>query len=222
MPDWLPQISSFLVRFLPRLADGFVITLWISALSAPLSIAWGFMVLLPRLSANPALRGLAVSYIEVMRNTPLLLQMYLIYFGLPLVGIFPSGIACGVIAIALQHGAFFAEVFRAGVETVGRGQWDAARALGMRRGRAFRRVVLPLALMKVIPPSGNQLIVLVKDTSLVSAIGVMDVTLTGKVIIERTGASYEVFIAVALFYLLMTTALGGTLRFVESRIMRRF
>jgi polar amino acid transport system permease protein len=222
MLEWLPQITGFLARFLPRLADGFLITLWVAALAAPAAVFCAFLVLLPRISANAALRGAAAAYIEVMRNTPLLLQMYLIYFGLPLVGIFLSGVACGVLAIALQHGAFLAEVFRGGVEAVGRGQWEAARALGMRRRKAFRLVILPLALMKVIPPTCNQMIVLVKDTSLVSAIGVMEVTLTGKVIIERTGASYEVFIAVAAFYLILTTALGGLLRYAEIRVMRRF
>jgi His/Glu/Gln/Arg/opine family amino acid ABC transporter permease subunit len=220
--DVAPQLFGFLGRFLPRLADGFLVTLWVAALAAPAALACGILVLLPRISNSLVLRTLAASYIEVMRNTPLLLQMYLIYFGLPLVGLFLSGIACGVMATGLQHGAFFAEVFRGGVESVGRGQWEAARSIGMRRGQAFRLVVLPLALMKVIPPSCNQLIVLVKDTSLVSAIGVMEVTLTGKLIIERTGASYEVFLAVAAFYLLLTTAVGGILRYVEARAMRRF
>jgi polar amino acid transport system permease protein len=220
--DFAATLSVFLARHLPRLYDGFLLTLGIAAASVPLSLAWGLVVLAPRLSRRRLVSAPAVAYIEVMRNTPLLLQMYLLYFGLPLFGIFLSGFACGVLAIALQHGAFLAEVFRGGVEAVSQRQWEAARAIGMRTRTAMRLVILPQALMKVIPPTCNQLIVLVKDTSLVSAIGVMEVTLSGKVIIERTGASYEVFVAVALFYLVLTTALGALLRLAETRFAARF
>lgn len=220
--DFAAPLIGFFARHLPRLYDGFLLTLGVAAASMPLSLAWGLVVLAPRLSSHRLLSGAAVAYIEVMRNTPLLLQMYLLYFGLPLVGIFLSGFGCGVVAIALQHGAFLAEVFRGGIESISQRQWEAARAIGMRTRTAMRLVILPQALIKVLPSICNQLIVLVKDTSLVSAIGVMEVTLSGKVIIERTGASYEVFVAVALFYLILTTALGALLRVAETRFAARF
>ncbi|HUI18603.1 MAG TPA: amino acid ABC transporter permease [Alphaproteobacteria bacterium] len=216
------ELMHFAERYLPYLAGGFAVTLAIAALSVPLALGWSLPILLCRLARRRWLAGAAAAYIEVMRNTPLLIQMYLIYFGLPLFHVFLSGFMCGVLAITLQHGAFLAEVLRAGVESVSARQWDAARAIGMRSRTAFRLVVLPQALVKMLPPLGNQLIVLVKDTSLVSAIGVMEVTLSGKMIIERTGGSYEVFVAVALFYLTMTTALGAGLRVAERRLAVRF
>lgn len=220
--DFAPQLVNFIARYVPFLAQGFTLTLALAAVSVPLSLAWSLAILLPRLSKRRSLAAAAAAYIEVMRNTPLLIQMYLIYFGLPLFNIFLSGFACGVLAITLQHGAFLAEVLRGGVESVSARQWEAARAIGMRNRQAFRLVVLPQAVVKVVPPICNQLIVLVKDTSLVSAIGVMEVTLSAKVIIERTGASYEVFVAVALFYLVMTTILGAGLRVAERRLALRF
>jgi len=104
---------------------------------------------------------------------------------------------------------------------VSAGQWDAARAIGLGRFPAFRHVIVPQALMKILGPLGNQLIVLAKDTSLVSAIGVMELTMTGKLAIERSAASAEVFVAIALFYLVMTTAIGGVMRVLEYRVVRR-
>ncbi len=217
-----PQLVNFLARYVPYLAEGFALTLALAAAAVPLALAWSLPLLLMRTSRLRWLADAAAAYVEVMRNTPLLIQMYLIYFGLPLFGIFLSGFLCGVIAIALQHGAFLAEVLRGGVESVSARQWEAARAIGMRTRKAFWLVVLPQAAIKVMAPVANQLIVVVKDTSLVSAIGVMEVTLSGKMIIERTGASYEVFVAVALFYLTMTTALGAVLRLAEKRLAARF
>jgi polar amino acid transport system permease protein len=182
-----------------------------------MALIWGLVLAGPRMSGRRWLSAPVMTYIEVMRNTPLLLQIYLVYFGLPLIGLGLSPFASGAVAIAAQHGAFLAEVYRGGIESVSVRQWEAARALGMDRWRALRLVVLPQALLKVVPPVGNHLVILVKDSSLVSAIGIMDLTLTGKAIIERSGASYEVFVTIALFYLALTSLLSAVLRFVERR-----
>ena len=157
-----------------------------------------------------------------MRNTPLLLQIYLIYFGLPLFGLYPSEFTCGVVGIALQHGAFLTEIYRGAIESIDRRQWDAARGIGMQRLTAFRHVILPQALLKILGPLGNQMIVLVKDTSLVSAIGVMDLTMTGKMAIERSAASAEIFVAIGLLYLLLTSTIGSAMRFIEARNAGRY
>jgi ABC-type amino acid transport system permease subunit len=121
----------------------------------------------------------------------------------------------------MQHGAFLSEIFRGAIESVSRSQWEAARAIGLTRFKVLRHVILPQALLKILGPLANQLIVLVKDTSLVSAIGVVELTMTGKVAIERSAASAEVFVAIALFYLVLTTMLGGALRLVELRTAGR-
>lgn len=212
----------FFTRYLPAFADGFLITTWVAALAAPAAMLWALVLIVPRLARWTWATGLVSAYVEIMRNSPLLVQMYLLYFGLPLVGIFWSSIACGVIAIALQHGAFLSEILRSGIQSLSQRQWEAGSAIGMRRSAVIRLVILPQAFIKVLPALGNQLIVLVKDTSLVSAIGVMDLTLTGKMTIERSGASFEAFIAVAAFYLVLTSALGLVLRVIEARAARRY
>ncbi len=218
----LLQFTHFITRYLPRFADGFLLTLGVAALAAPLALVWGVILALPRVARWQFMSGVVAGYVEVMRNTPLLVQMYLLYFGLPLVGIYWSSIVCGVLGIALQHGAFISEVVRSGIQAISQRQWEAGSAIGMRKWKTFRLVILPQAMLKILAPLSNQLIVLVKDTSLVSAIGVMDLTLTGKAIIERSGASFEVFIAVAVFYLLITSILGGVARLMENRAARRF
>ncbi|MCP8894504.1 amino acid ABC transporter permease [Shinella daejeonensis] len=212
----------FFTRYLPAFADGFLITTWVAALAAPTAMIWALVLIIPRLARWKWLTRLVDGYVEIMRNSPLLVQMYLLYFGLPLLGIFWSSIVCGVIAIALQHGAFLSEILRSGIQSLSQRQWEAGSAIGLRRSAVIRLVILPQAFIRVLPALGNQLIVLVKDTSLVSAIGVMDLTLTGKVTIERSGASFEAFIAVAMFYLVLTTVLGLALRVVEVRAARRY
>lgn len=207
----------FIVRNLSQFLWGLELTIEISLVAMAVAVAWGLMLTVPRMSHRRWLAAPAVAYIEVMRNTPLLLQIYLVYFGLPLIGLRLSPFACGALAIAAQHGAFLAEVYRGGIESVSLRQWEAARALGMNWGLALRLVVLPQALLKVVPPVGNQLVILVKDSSLVSSIGIMELTLTGKALIERSGASYEVFVTIALFYLTLTFLLSAALRSVERR-----
>ncbi len=219
--DSAAQTAVFLLAQFPKLFAGFLITLGLSVAAIPLALALGLVLLAPRLAKNASARGATVAYVDLMRNTPLLVQIYLIYFGLPVLGFFPSEFSCGVAGIALQHGAFFVETYRAGIEAVSDRQREAARALGMGRLKAFRLVILPQALLRILGPLGNQLIVLIKDTSLVSAIGVMELTMTGKVIIERSAASAQIFVAVGLFYLVLTSVVGAAFRMIEHRVAER-
>ena len=219
--DYAAQVTVFLLGQMPKLFAGFAVTLTVAVAAIPLALALGVLLLAPRLSGRRLISGAVQAYIEVMRGTPLLLQIYLIYFGLPLIGLFPSEFTCGVVGIALQHGAFLCELYRGAIESVSQRQWEAGRAIGMTRLAVFRYAILPQALIKVLGPLGNQLIVLIKDTSLVSAIGVMELTLTGKMVIERSAASFEIFVAVALFYLIVTAAVGAGFRLAEQRYVGR-
>ena len=219
--DYAAQTFHLLRSLLPKLLEGFTVTLEVAVASMALALALGVLLLAPRMARSRLLRLPVEAYIELMRNTPLLLQIYLIYFGLPLLGFFPSEFICGVVGIALQHAAFLVEILRGGVESISRRQWEAARAIGMRRFAAFRYVILPQTFLKVLGPLGNQLIILVKDTSLVSAIGVMELTMVGKVAIERSALSIEIFAAIAVFYLAVTSVLGGALRLLEQRTAAR-
>ena len=221
MTDYFAQTAVLLAGLWPKLVAGFLITVGIAAAATPLALLFGLALLAPRMDRRAFISVPTIAFIELMRNTPLLVQIYLLYFGLPVLGFYPSEFACGVAGIALQHGAFLVETYRGAIESVSVGQWDAARALGLGRLPAFRHVILPQALTKILGPLGNQLIVLAKDTSLVSAIGVMELTMTGKLAIERSAASAEVFVAIALFYLTMTSAIGGAARLLEHRVAGR-
>jgi len=219
--DYLAQTSVLLTALFPKLLAGFLVTLAVAATAMPIALAFGLLLLAPRMERSTFFRFPTIGFIELLRNTPLLVQIYLIYFGLPLVGLYPSEFACGVLGIAMQHGAFLAETYRGAIESIPRAQWDAARAIGMGRLRVFRYVILPQAILKILGPLGNQLIILIKDTSLVSAIGVMELTMTGKMAIERSAASVEIFVAIAVFYLVLTTALGSAVRLLEYRTAGR-
>lgn len=212
---------AFIQSQLPRFWDGFQLTVIISLASMAGAVLWGLVLVGPRMSGVPWVVGPIMAYVEFVRNTPLILQIYLSYFGLPLIGLPLSGMMCGIIAIASQHGAFLCEIYRAGIQAISKRQWEGAYALGMTRGKAMRQVILPQAFLKVVPPIGNQLVILIKDTSLVSAIGIMELTLSGKMIIERSGASFEVFLFIAILYLMLTTTFGVLLRFAEIRLRAR-
>jgi polar amino acid transport system permease protein len=220
--DYAAQTAILLKGLFPKLLEGFTVTLRVGLASMALALVLSVLLLGPRLSKNRLIRLPTEAYIELMRNTPLLLQIYLIYFGLPLLGFFPSEFVCGVVGIALQHAAFLVEILRGGIESISQRQWEAARAIGMRRLAAVRYVILPQTFLRVLGPLGNQLIILVKDTSLVSAIGVMELTMVGKVSIERSAVSIEIFAAIAVFYLVLTSVLGGALRIAERHTAARF
>ncbi len=220
--DYAAQTAILLKGLFPKLLEGFTVTLRVGLASMALALVLSVLLLGPRLSKNRLIRLPTEAYIELMRNTPLLLQIYLIYFGLPLLGFYPSEFVCGVVGIALQHAAFLVEILRGGIESISQRQWEAARAIGMRRLAAVRYVILPQTFLLVLGPLGNQLIILVKDTSLVSAIGVMELTMVGKVSIERSAVSIEIFVAIAVFYLVLTSVLGGALRIAERHTAARF
>jgi polar amino acid transport system permease protein len=219
--DYLAQTLHLLRALFPRLVEGFGVTIGVGLSAMALALAGSLLLLAPRMAKSRFIRVPVESYIELMRNTPLLLQIYLIYFGLPLLGFYPSEFLCGVVGIALQHTAFLVEILRGGIESISRRQWEAASAIGMRRLATFRYVILPQTLLRVMGPLGNQLIILVKDTSLVSAIGVMELTMVGKMAIERSAVSIEIFMAIAVFYLALTTLLGAILRLIEQRTAAR-
>jgi polar amino acid transport system permease protein len=219
--DYAAQTAHLLIREFPHLFAGFLITVWVAAAATPLALTLGLLLIAPRMTKNRVIAGATISYIELMRNTPLLAQIYLIYFGLPLLGFYPSELVCGVAAIALQHAAFFVEIYRGGIESIGRHQWEAARGIGMNRFKVFRLVILPQAIVRILGPLGNQSIILIKDTSLVSAIGVAELTMTAKMAIERSAASAEIFIEAAALYLALTTFVGAILRLMERYTAER-
>ncbi len=162
--------------FLPLLLKGALVTVEISCLSMMIAVALGLLLALIRLYAVAPLRWCALAYVEVMRGTPLLIQLYLIYYGLPNIGIKFNAFAAAVIGLGLNYAAYEAENYRAGIQGVPRGQMEAAMSLGMTRLLALRRIVIPQAVRLVIPPVTNDFIALFKDSSLVSVITMVELT----------------------------------------------
>lgn len=209
MFDW-----RYVVRSWPILLQGLQLTLAFSASGCVIAAAWGLLLALIRLRRTPVLSPLATAYVELLRNTPMLNQLYLVFFGFPSVPSF----AAAVIALGGQHGAYFSEIYRAGLQSVSPRQIEAGKALGMTNRSIVRRILLPQTLRHIIPLAANQLIVLVKDTSLIAAIGVGELTLTGRTLAERSAASYEMFLAIGVLYLGLTSSLALSMRYLERRL----
>lgn len=191
-------------------------TVELAALGLFLALALALVLVVPRLSTVKLFNIPVLAFIEIFRNTPLLVQVYLVYFAVPLVGMPLSAFVCGVIALSVQHAAFLTEILRGGIQSIASTQWEAARALGMRTGQVLRLIVVPQAFKKLIPALTNQLIILTKDTTVISAIGVMELALTGKVLVERSGESFTVFLIIAIVFLTITSVLGLVLRSLEA------
>jgi His/Glu/Gln/Arg/opine family amino acid ABC transporter permease subunit len=169
------------------------------------ALIWGCVLLLIRMSAGRwGVHGVD-AYVQLFRNTPVLLPIYLIYFAFPMIGLPWPAVVCGGLALILQNGAYISEILRGSVNAIDRVQFDAARSIGLAPWHTFRKVVLPQVLVYSIPALGNQTVLLLKDTSLLSAISITELTMQAKLLTEQTGAAYEAFIVVALLYLLLVS-----------------
>ncbi len=199
------------------LLKGLLVTLHISGLAMLLTIVIGLGVALLRLSGSVAGRWLAVGYIEAIRNTPLLVQLYIVYFVLaPVLGI--DRFWAGVLCLAVFEGAFAAEIFRGGIQAVRMGQWEAAWALGLSRGRALRHVVLPQALRVMLPPLAGLGVSLIKHSAIVSVIAVFDLMNEGRNVISDTFMTFEIWLTVAALYLCITVPLSAGVGLLERRL----
>jgi polar amino acid transport system permease protein len=199
------------------LLSGLLVTLKVVAASLLLSLVIGLLTALMRLTASPVARVLASCYLELVRNTPLLVQIFLIYFVLaPIFGIERFGAA--VLALSLFEGAYASEIFRAGILAIPRGQWEAAASLGMTPVLRYRHVVLPQALRNMAPPLTSQGISLIKDSALVSTIAIYDLSMRGQQLVAESFLTFEVWFTIALIYLCLTLGLSAVVRLLEWRL----
>jgi polar amino acid transport system permease protein len=212
---------SFLWHYRELLALGLGVTLLYTVGTILLGLAIGLATGLLRLSRSRLLTLPLVAYVEIFRCTPLLVQIIWFYYALPVViGIdIPAGIAATLV-LSLYTGAFYAEIVRGGVNSIERGQWDAARAIGMRRGQVMRHVILPQAVKRMIPPFMNQSIIQLKNTSLVSTIAVADLLYNGQMITAATYRPLEVYTIVALLYFAVLFPLTLAAQGIERRLAR--
>ena len=189
----------------PLLLAGAGITLEITALSVAFGMLIGIIIALIRLSRLKPLRWLGNVYVDFIRGTPLLVQIFLVYFALPgLIGHRVDAFFAAIAACSINSGAYVAEIFRGGIQSIDIGQMEAGRSLGMSWWQTMRYIILPQAFKRIIPPLGNEFIAMLKDSSLVSVIGFEELTRRGQLIIARTYASFEIWMAVAIIYLILT------------------
>jgi glutamine transport system permease protein len=209
---------SIVQNALPLLFAGAAITIEISALSVGFGLAIGCIISIIRLTKFRLLRYLGNVYVDFIRGTPLLVQIFLVYFALPaIIGHRVDAFFAAISACSINSGAYVAEIFRGGIQSIDKGQMEAGRSLGMGWWQTMRYIILPQAFKRIIPPLGNEFIAMLKDSSLVSVIGFEELTRRGQLIIARTYASFEIWLAVALIYLLMTFVVARLVGVLERR-----
>jgi His/Glu/Gln/Arg/opine family amino acid ABC transporter permease subunit len=208
--------GSLLRDALPQLLNGAKLTLFLTFLTLLIGIPVGLCVALLRISPAAPLKILATTYVEIVRGTPLLMQIYVIYFVLPRVGLQFSPLVAGVVALSLNAAAYICEIFRAGIESIDAGQMEAARSLGMNYAGAMRWVILPQTLRRVLPPLTNEAVALLKDSSLVSVVALSELMRVGRDLATNSGEPTQIYLTVALLYLLMTLPLTFLVRRLES------
>ena len=208
---------TLLVTSFPVVLNGFFVSVAIVAISFPLAIPLALVLALMRVSKFFLWRGIASVYVNIVRGTPLFLQIYIAFFGLPLAGINIPNFPLGVIVMTLNSGAYMCEIFRAGIQSISKGQSEAARSLGMSRMQTFVYIILPQMFRMVIPNLTNEFITLYKDTSLLAAVGVMELVMYARTIVASTG-SITPYIVAAVFYLVITLPLSKVTGYLEKRL----
>ncbi|MHC1684194.1 MAG: amino acid ABC transporter permease [Clostridiaceae bacterium] len=205
-----------IAHLFPQILEGLKVTLEVFALTLILSIPLGIILAMGRLSKNTLLNKITGLYVLVMRGTPLLLQIVFIFFGLPLVGIELDRLPAAVLAFTLNYGAYYAEIFRAGIASIDEGQYEGARVLGFGQKYVFFKIILPQAIKRVMPAVSNEIITLVKDTALVYVVGLDELLKIGK-IAANEAASLVPLVAVGIVYLILIGVMSNLLKIIEKR-----
>ena len=209
---------NLVVNSFPLLLIGAGVTIQITVLSTAIGFVIGLIVGVARISNLRVLRMLAEVYVEFFRGTPLLVQIFLFYFALPVItGQRIDPFIAAISACGINSGAYVAEIFRAGIQSVDDGQMEAGRSLGMTWLQTMRYIIVPQAFKRVIPPLGNEFIAMLKDSSLVSVIGFEELTRRGQLIIAKTYGSFEIWMSVAVIYLVMTLTISRFVAYLERR-----
>ncbi|MGV6874997.1 ectoine/hydroxyectoine ABC transporter permease subunit EhuD [Pseudochelatococcus sp. B33] len=214
--DW-----DFAFEVLPLLLQGLRVTLSAAFLATLLALAVGLVFAMAKRATNPFIRLPINGFVEFIRRTPILVQIYFIYFVLPEVGILLPGFVSGIIALGLHTGAYMSEVYRAGIESVPRGQWEAAQALNYTKWDMWRRIILPQAIPPMIPALGNYVIFMFKDSSLLSIIAVPELMSMARNIGNDTYRYLEPMTLVAALYFVMSVAAAWFVRWIEARQDKR-
>jgi polar amino acid transport system permease protein len=207
-----------MISFLPRLLEGAELTVLISLLSYVLALIVGLLVGIARVSRLWPLRALATPYVQFIRGTPLLLQLFCIYYVLPYGGLVLSPFTSAVWGLTLNYSAYMAEVFRGGILAIPKGQWEAGLSVGMSRRLLLRRIILPQALRIVVPAIGNFFVSIFKDSALVSTITMKDLMFSGQILAAATFKHFEIFAEVAVIYFIISYPSAKLVEYIEARL----
>ena len=205
---------------LPTLLEGAKLTVQLTTVTVYFCIIIGTITGIAPISKGP-LRYAAAAYIDVIRGTPLLVQTFIVFYGLP--GLIQRPIpayAAALLALSVNSGAYVGEIVRSGIQSLDKGQWEAAFSLGLTKGQTMRHVILPQAFRRILPPLGNEFIALLKDSSLVSVIALEELVRKGQIIIGRTFRPFEVWLAVALIFFVMTFTVSRLVDLLEKRMVQ--
>lgn len=222
---YMHAIANFnwagVVEFLPALALGLYYTLLVSVIGLVIGFALGAVVGIGRISTIKPIYYLSTAYVELIRGTPVLVQAIWIYFALPLIiGYTLPSLVAGIIVIGLNSAAYIAEIVRGAVQSIDKGQMEAGRSLGLGKHTTMIDVIWPQAFKRMIPPLGNQFIISIKDTSLLSVILVPELIFQGRMIAASNFNAVEIYTTVAVFYLVITLSLSKVLSIIEKRMER--
>lgn len=212
---------SIFQESLPSLLSGLGVTLRISIISLIIAVILGIIFGIFQISNSKILKAIATAYLYIIRGTPLLVQAMFIYYGLaPMLFGRTGPMGCGIVALALNAGAYMSEIFRAGIQAVDPGQTEAARSLGLSYGKTMKRVILPQAIRIMIPSIINQFIVTIKDTSILTVISIRELTASGQIIVARNFRPMETYGCVAIVYFVVITILSIISMNIERRLAR--
>ena len=207
-----------MISFLPSLLAGAWVTITVSLVAYALALIVGLVFGIARMSHFWPIKAVATVYVQFIRGTPLLLQLFFIYYVLPYGGIILSPFASGVSGLTLNYSAYMAEVFRSGVQAIPRGQREAGLSLGMSRGLLMRRIILPQAIRIVIPAIGNFFVSIFKDSALVSVITMRDLMFSGQLLASATFKHFEIFALVAVIYFIISYPTAKLVDYIEARL----
>lgn len=207
-------------NYAPKFFEGLGITIETTVYSLILALGIGVIIAIFRVTPSKLLNTLGLAYVEFFQNTPLIIQVFFFYYGAPVLGLNISGFACGTLGLAIYTGAYIAEVFRAGIQAIPRGQMEAARSSGMTYLQAMGYIILPQAFKVILPPLANQMVNMVKNTAILSTIATPDLMYQAYLISADTFIVFEVFIFAALLYLSLTVPLSSYVNYLEKRLQR--
>ena len=209
---------AYFLENIPHLLKGAILTVELSVLAIMIGFSMGVLIGMARLSKSRLMRYPAFTFINIIRGTPLLVQLFLIYYGLPQFGIKFSPFLAALTGMALNDAAYVAEITRGAIQSIEKGQWEAARATGLTFTQSMVHVIFPQAFRRMIPPLGNEFILLIKASSLVSTIAMVELTRTAQLIASATFRPMELLVGAAMIYLTMNLILQYTLSRVEVRL----